>query len=129
MLKVLVVDSSIFSQKVIASALNKVRQDVEITFAINGEEGFSKYQELNPDFVILDILMPKLNGQELIYLIKKIDENAKIFVVSADIQRSVLKEINKDIMAFIYKPFTDQKAQLMYMLMKEHLNKEVAVLS
>lgn len=122
MLKVLIVDDSIFSQKIVANSLKKAMGEIEISFAENGEEGFIKYKELKPDFVVLDLLMPKINGQELIFLIKKYDEKAKLFVVSADVQKNVRDEVENNILAFINKPFTVEKANLISELLKENLN-------
>src|SRR5213593_1139713 len=37
----------------------------EVTVASNGEEGFDKAVELRPDLVLLDVMMPKLDGFEV----------------------------------------------------------------
>lgn len=121
MLKILMVDDSVFSQKVAANLLKKVMGDIEISFANDGEQGYLAYKEIKPDFVFLDLLMPKINGQDLIYLLKKFDADAKIFVVSADVQKNVREEIDKcNILAFVNKPFTEEKAQLVANIMKEN---------
>ena len=50
--------------------------------------------------------MPKLNGQGLLALIKELDNKAKVFIVSADIQKRVGTEIEEHyVLAFINKPF------------------------
>lgn len=123
MLKILVVDDSVFSQKVVANLLKNKMNDIEISFANDGEQGFIAYKELKPDYVFLDLLMPKINGQELIYLLKKYDADAKIFVVSADVQKNVKDEIDQyNILGFINKPFTEEKAQLVFDIIKENTN-------
>lgn len=123
MLKILIVDDSVFSQKIAANLLKKFMNEIEISFANDGEQGFIAYKELKPDFVFLDLLMPKINGQELIYLLKKYDADAKIFVVSADVQKNVREEIDKcNILSFVNKPFTEEKAQLVVNIMKENAN-------
>jgi len=112
MLKILIVDDSIFSQKIVANLLKKYMDNIEISFANDGEQGFIKYKEIKPDYVFLDLLMPKINGQELIYLIKKYDSDAKLIVVSADVQKSIREEIESyDVIEFISKPFSEEKAQ------------------
>lgn len=123
MLKLLIVDDSVFSQKVIANSLKKVMSDIEINYANDGEQGFLAYKELKPDFVFLDLLMPKINGQELLYLLKKYDADAKIFVVSADVQKNVREDIEQyNILAFVNKPFTEEKAQFVCNMMRENTN-------
>lgn len=113
MQKLLVVDDSVFSQKVTANLLKKYLGDVEIYFANDGEEGLVQYKSIKPDYTFLDLLMPRLNGRELTKLIKEYDSKAKIFVISADVQKSVREEMeNSDILAYINKPFNDEKAKL-----------------
>ncbi len=120
MRRILIVDDSIFSQKVIASMLKKHIDDAEYFFASDGEEGLSKYKELNPDYVLLDLLMPKMDGKTLICLLKEQDPNAKIIVISADVQKSVREEIDQyQVLSFLNKPFTEEKAKLICAMIEE----------
>lgn len=113
MVKILIVDDSVFSQKVTANLLKKYLKDAEFYFADDGQEGFNKYKETNPDYVFLDLLMPKVSGLELINMLKKHDKNTKIIVLSADVQKNVREEIDAcNVISFINKPFNDEKAQL-----------------
>lgn len=124
MLKILIVDDSVFSQKVTANLIKKQLESVEIYFANDGEEGLKKYKEIQPDYVFVDLLMPKMNGQTLIPLLKEYDAKAKIVVVSADVQKNIRDEIDSyHIMSFINKPFTEEKAQIICAeIMKEQVN-------
>lgn len=118
-MKILIVDDSSFSQRVAANCIKKYIKDCEIYFASDGKDGFQKYSKLNPDYVFIDLLMPKLNGKELIKLLKEYDSDAKIFVISADVQKNVKEEIEAyNIMAFINKPFNDDKAKLVCNMIK-----------
>lgn len=118
-MKILIVDDSRFTQLTMAKLLQSYIEDAEIFFASDGEDGFNKYKELNPDYVFVDLLMPIVSGQELVKLIKKYDTNSKIFVVSADVQKNVKKEIESyGIMKFINKPFTEEKAELVTKIIK-----------
>ena len=51
--------------------------------ALNGEEALKLFKEHKPHIVISDILMPKLNGIELIEKIKEIKPETAIIVMSA----------------------------------------------
>ena len=120
MIKILIVDDSVFSQKVAAGFMKKHLEDSEIYFANDGLQGIEKYMEINPDYVFLDLLMPKVNGRELIKLIKEYDSAAKIFVVSADVQKNVREEIEAcGVKSFINKPFNEEKVQLVCEMLKE----------
>ena len=123
MIKILIVDDSIFSQKVTANLIKKYLANTEIYFANDGQQGFEMYKEVKPDYAFLDLLMPKLNGLELIKLIKEYDSAAKIFVVSADVQKNVRKEIDTyNILSFITKPFNEEKAQLACEMIRNEKN-------
>ena len=123
MVRILVVDDSVFSQKVVANLLCKLLDDPEIFYANDGQEGFTKYSEIKPDCVILDLLMPKINGKELIKLINEYYDDAKIVVLSADVQKNVRDEIESlGVRLFLNKPFNEQKAQLVCEMIR---NKEI----
>ena len=62
MIKVLVVDDSIFMRRVICDAINN-SEDMEVVgTAANGDEVLAQVQLLKPDVVTLDIEMPRKNG-------------------------------------------------------------------
>ncbi len=49
--------------------------------AINGEEGISKARELRPDLVLLDIMMPGIDGWETLTRLKRDSDTAEIPVI------------------------------------------------
>lgn len=49
--------------------------------AINGEEGISKARELRPDLVLLDIMMPGIDGWETLTRLKRDPDTAEIPVI------------------------------------------------
>lgn len=123
MIKILIVDDSVFSQKITANFIKKFLTNIEIFYAGDGQEGLIKYKETNPDYVFLDLLMPKISGNELIGLIKEYDRNAKIFVISADVQKNVREEIEAyNIISFINKPLNDEKAQFICDIIRDEKN-------
>ena len=42
-----------------------------VATAIDGEDGLAKFDEFAPDLIICDIMMPKMNGYEVLHAIKK----------------------------------------------------------
>ncbi len=123
MIKILIVDDSVFSQRMTSNVLKKCLVQSEIYFAGDGWEGLKKYQEKKPDYIFVDLLMPGLDGHGLIKLIKEYDPSANIIVVSADVQNQVREEMEKHhIITFINKPFTEEKAQIICNMMKERDN-------
>lgn len=73
--------------------------------ASNGEEGLAKYKKYQPQLVLTDIKMPKLNGLEMAEKIFEEDKNAKIIIISAYPDKEYfLEAIDLNIEKFIIKP-------------------------
>lgn len=53
----------------------------DIKTALDGEAGFAAAKEVKPDIILLDIMMPKLNGIEVLDLLKKEPSTKDIPVV------------------------------------------------
>ena len=122
-MKILIVVDSNFSQKVIASYVSKYITQAVIISACNGEEGLKIYKEEKPDYLLTDLLMPKMGGQELIHRVKDFDTKAKIIVISADVQNNVREEMEScQILAFISKPFTEEKGKIIGNIIRENIN-------
>ncbi len=114
-MKILIVDDSQFSQLIVQKLIKQLYEDVEFIFASNGQDGFEKYKGHNPDYSFIDLLMPVINGQQLVKLIKEYDKSAKLFILSADVQKNVRHEMDAyGIMGFINKPFDEQKAKWVF---------------
>ncbi|MCI4625312.1 MAG: response regulator, partial [Candidatus Magnetoovum sp. WYHC-5] len=58
--------------------------------AENGEKGIELFKLHKPDIVFTDILMPKMNGLKMISIIKEIDPNVPIIVMTALTERSCI---------------------------------------
>jgi two-component system chemotaxis response regulator CheY len=70
----------------VVDALREAGHD--ISEAVNGEEGLESFRQNRPDCVVMDLLMPVMDGRELLRRIRAIDSAIPIIVASADIQRS-----------------------------------------
>ncbi len=101
-IKILIADDSSFMRKVLKDILLKEGYTNFIE-AGNGIEALEKYEEEKPDLVLLDIIMPEMDGIEVL---KKIGQEAKILVISAVGQEEMIKESKKlGSLGFITKPF------------------------
>lgn len=108
MVRVLIVDDALFMRKMLSDILKK--EGIEVCGeAENGKEAVEKYQQLKPDLVTMDIVMPKMeeiDGVAAVREIMKIDPQAKIIMVSAMGQHSLVVEaIQAGAKDFITKPF------------------------
>ena len=104
--RLLVVDDEPSIAKIVRKQLEVAGYDV--TVAVDGLEGLTKARELMPELMVLDVMLPKMNGTEVCTTLKG-DPKTKaipILMLTAKAQRS-----DKDIglqagaNAFLTKPF------------------------
>lgn len=78
----------------------------EVVTASNGKEGIDHYTMNFFDIVITDIVMPEMNGLEMINKIKIISPTQRFIVTSSYIDHNIMNQLNDfDIVHFIHKPF------------------------
>lgn len=78
--------------------------------AVDGIDGYEKYLEIKPDIIICDIIMPKLDGLELIEKIRKQDKETKIIVATARLDtKFLLKAVELGLVKYITKPLEEKK--------------------
>jgi len=107
MIKVLIVDDAAFMRMAIRKVLEKNNFEV-VGEAENGEVGLEKYKQCSPDIVTMDITMPEMSGIEALKEICKHDSNAKVVMVSAMGQESLVREaILNGAKSFIVKPYKE----------------------
>jgi putative two-component system response regulator len=103
--KILLVDDEESNLKLLAQWLITLGYDIEL--ASNGEEAVQKAGDCRPDLIILDIMMPVMDGYEVCNLIRKDPElkNIPIIMVTALNDRdSKLKGLSAGANDFLSKP-------------------------
>lgn len=109
MAKVLVVDDAAFMRITIKTMLEKNGFEV-VGEAEDGSVAITKYKELNPDIVTMDITMPNMTGVDSLKEIRKYDPEAKIVMVSAMGQEKIVMEaVMNGAKSFIVKPFKEEQ--------------------
>ncbi len=106
MYKALIIDDDATIQAILQRILiNKF--DFTIYRAFNGQEGLQSLTQNEPDFILLDISMPVMNGIEFLQVIRK-DEKYKtlpVIVISANNDReAITSTIDLGITDYILKP-------------------------
>ena len=101
----LVIDDALIIREMIKDAATEAGWEIAGE-AVNGQDAIDKYQELRPDAVTLDMVMPDYDGLHALRGIIQADPQARVCVVSALDQTKILKEAFKIGAAdFIVKPF------------------------
>ncbi len=89
---IIVVDDSPFASKQIKDLVEENGYEV-IGYAKSGEDGIKMYEELHPDIVILDIIMPGIDGIETAEILEKSDPNVTILMLSSLCDAGTLEEV------------------------------------
>jgi len=109
--RVLIVDDSMLIRRMVKDTLQSDGWDV-VGEASNGNDAVDLYQQLRPDMVTLDIIMPGSDGIEALRAILRINPKAKVVVVSALNQTKLISEaIRSGAQDFIAKPFLPEQLQ------------------
>ncbi len=106
---ILIVDDEAAQREISREMLDD--KGFSLVFRENGLEAvnYVKDTEAGVDLVILDLMMPVMNGHDAFYEMRKIDPKLKILIASGYINKKDLKGIVKEPMtAFIQKPFTGE---------------------
>jgi len=114
-MKYLVTDDSRMARKMMIKSIREIiGENDEIIEATNGLEAIDKYKEVSPDICFMDLTMPEMDGFDATLTICNYDKNAKIIIVSADIQEGSMNKAKENgAMGFIKKPINNENLQTM----------------
>jgi two-component system, chemotaxis family, chemotaxis protein CheY len=103
--RVLIVDDASFMRNMIREIFVQAGYEV-VGEAKSGAEALQKYEELKPDLITMDIVMPYKNGVEATREIVRAYPNAVVVICSALGQESlVLEALEAGARDFVVKPF------------------------
>ncbi|KPJ77618.1 MAG: hypothetical protein AMJ54_07405 [Deltaproteobacteria bacterium SG8_13] len=108
--KVLVVEDSSTTRKVITITLNK--EGYEVIEARDGIEAVNTLSEMRPDLILLDIILPKMDGYKVLAIIKESPDLRKIPVIMLTSRDGLLNRVKGKMAgstAYLTKPFKPQK--------------------
>ncbi len=109
MKRLLIVDDALFMRKMIGGVAAEAGWEV-VGEAGNGLEAILLYEQLRPDLVTMDLVMPEMGGLEALRRIRAADPNARVVVVTAlDQKRVLMDSIREGAIDFIVKPFERQR--------------------
>ena len=104
--KILVIDDENDILLIIKSALHE--EGFDVTTANNGYDGLALAEDASPDLIILDIMMPEMDGFEVLQQLKENEKTAQIPVViltGMSSKDKIREALNKGIDYYIVKPF------------------------
>lgn len=111
-MRLIVADDSAFVRNIIQKSLSASLPEAEIILCANGKEAIEAYVATPTDWVITDLLMPEMTGQELISKLCEVTEKPKVIVISADVQKGTRDELDElGVQNFINKPLNADKLE------------------
>jgi len=106
--KVVIVDDELYIRRLVSNALSR---EYTVLEASDGEEGLNVIRTWKPDLILMDVLMPNLDGYTACYEIKKDEATRAIPVVMLtgighELNKKLAQELGAD--GYITKPFNLQ---------------------
>ncbi|HEX7079299.1 MAG TPA: response regulator [Candidatus Eisenbacteria bacterium] len=108
--KILVVDDEIYIVHILDFSLGM--EGYEVVTALDGEQALEKLKTEKPDLIVLDIMMPKLDGYEVCKAVKADPATKQIPVILLSAKgRNVDQKMGFEVGAddYITKPFSPRK--------------------
>ena len=107
-LKILITDDSKLLRKKLREELEKL--DCDVLEAENGKEAIMRDLTEQPDGIILDIVMPEVGGIETLQVIKEINPEIPVIMLSSAGTSQKLKQtLELGALDFIQKPYTSEQ--------------------
>jgi DNA-binding response OmpR family regulator len=106
---VLIIDDEADYVKVLKNAIVAELPGVEVTSTDDGYEGLMLIGEIKPQLVILDLRMPKLDGFQVLELLKarKAEHDTKVVVVSGFLDDATKAQLSKTVADYSLDKLTD----------------------
>ena len=108
--KILIVDDEEPIRRIVGLFL--LKEGFNVFTACNGEEALKKMSEVSPDLVVLDFIMPGINGLEVRQKIRKnpLYKSLPILMLTGyEEELSELKGFNSNIDGYMKKPFDSRE--------------------
>ncbi len=108
--KILVVDDEVNITQILEFSLGA--EGYQVVTAANGEEAVDKARKEQPDLIVLDIMMPRIDGYEACRILKSnpVTKNIPIVLLTAK-GRDIDKRLGYEVGAedYVIKPFSPNK--------------------
>lgn len=107
--RIMVVDDSRILQLQLGQILEGTGYEIA-AYCQDGETAVDQYEEVKPDLVTMDIIMPGIDGLEAARMILEKDPEAKIVMLSSLAYDDTIEEAKEiGTKGFIYKPFKQEE--------------------
>jgi DNA-binding response OmpR family regulator len=102
--RILVIEDDVSIGRLVTSGLTKV--GFECRHALDGSTGLEAFQEMNPHLVVLDIMMPGLDGRQVCTKIRESSNVPIIMLTALDEEEDQMQALRMGADDYVHKPFT-----------------------
>ncbi|MFC1919499.1 response regulator transcription factor [Chloroflexota bacterium] len=104
-MKVLIIDDEPDVVEALALAFNLQWQSWDVLTALDGEAGLEIFNRENPDVVVLDISMPKIDGYEVLRRLREVSDAPVLMLTVKSDEMDKVKALELGADDYITKPF------------------------
>jgi DNA-binding NtrC family response regulator len=104
-ISILIVDDEPAMTRMMSSMLNNTGS-YKCEIANSGEEALELFQTTQPDYVILDLFLPDMNGMEIFRALRHLDPSVKVIIMSGYSGLNQLEITSQGVVSIIDKPFS-----------------------
>ncbi len=101
--KVMVVEDDFDTLSLLKQIL--IRSGFNVSGAMNGQDAISKLSTYDPDIVLLDVMMPEMDGWETMRMLSNVSDVPVILVTALATKENVIKGFQAGVDDYIVKPF------------------------
>jgi two-component system KDP operon response regulator KdpE len=105
-MKLLVIDDGPRLREALEVGLQLQWQDAEVLTADDGEAGLDRFFTAEPDIVLLDVTMPRMNGFEVLKAIRKVSDVPVIMLTARDEDVDQVRGLELGADDYVPKPFS-----------------------
>ncbi|MCA9950365.1 MAG: response regulator transcription factor [Anaerolineales bacterium] len=102
--KILIIDDDYHICHIIETSV--VKEGAQVTIAQDGHEGLSRFYEVQPDLVILDIMMPEMDGWAVCRLIRQSSDIPIIMLTALHSEDDIVRGLDYGAIDYVTKPFS-----------------------
>ncbi|OQX99710.1 MAG: hypothetical protein B6I24_01875 [Bacteroidetes bacterium 4572_128] len=109
---VLIVDDNIDNLQIVSNFIQKSHRNYKISISTNGEHALNSIKRSKPDLILLDVMMPNMDGFEVCKILKKNEKTKNIpiiFLTAKEETVDIVKGLKIGGADYVLKPFNFQE--------------------
>ncbi len=107
-ISVLIVDDNINNLQIVSNFIQKSNRNYKISISTNGKHALNSIKRSKPDLILLDVMMPNMDGFEVCEILKKNEKTKNIpiiFLTAKDQTMDIVKGLKIGGADYVLKPF------------------------